>query len=67
MFLIICEQRDKLQKYLSKFNIQSLVYYGTPLHLHGASKELGYKKGDFPIAENISKKVLAFTTSSILK
>lgn len=59
MFLVICEQRDKLQKYLSKFNIQSLVYYGTPLHLHGASKELGYKKGDFPIAENISKKVLA--------
>ena len=43
MFLTICEQRDKLQEYLSKHNVQSLVYYGTP-HLHGASKELGYKK-----------------------
>ena len=60
MFLTLCEKRDKLQKYLAKYKIQSLVYYGTPLHLHGAAKKLGYKKGDFPVAENISRKVLAF-------
>jgi len=36
-----------------------MVYYETPLHLHGASKALGYKKGDFPLAENICNKVLA--------
>ena len=59
MFLVLCDKRDKLQDYLKKYNIQSLVYYGTPLHLHGASKYLGYKRGDFPIAENICKKVLA--------
>ena len=59
MFLVLCEDRDKLQKYLSNYNIQSMVYYGTPLHLHGASKALGYKKGDFPLAENICNKVLA--------
>ena len=58
MFLTICEQRDKLQKYLAKYNVQSLVYYGTPLHLHGASKSLGYQS-DFPIAEKVCKKVLA--------
>ena len=59
MFLTLCEDRDGLQKYLLKNNIQSLVYYGTPLHLHGASMVFGYKKGDFPIAENICNKVLA--------
>ena len=59
MCLTLCEKRDKLQKYLNKFNIQTLVYYGTPLHLHGAAQQLGYKQGDFPKAESICKKVLA--------
>ena len=59
MCLTLCEKRDKLQKYLNKFNIQTLVYYGTPLHLHGAAEQLGYKQGDFPKAESICKKVLA--------
>ena len=60
MFLTLCEDRDKLQKYLLSHNIQSLIYYGTPLHLHEASKVYGYRRGDFPKAENICKKVLAF-------
>jgi len=59
MFLTLCDERDNLQKYLSSHNIQSLVYYGKPLHLHNASKIYGYKKGDFPNAESICKKVLA--------
>ena len=38
MFLVQCHNRDKLQKYLNSFKIQSLVYYGTPLHLHQQQK-----------------------------
>ena len=60
MFITLCDKRDKLQKYLKKFNIQSLVYYKTPLHLHKATKYLGYKKGDFPNAEKIASQVLSF-------
>lgn len=60
MFITLCEKRDQLQKYLKKFNIQSLIYYKTPLHLHKATKFLGYSKGDFPNAENITTKVLSF-------
>jgi len=67
MFITLCEQRDKLQKYLSKFSIQSLVYYNTPLHLHKATKFLGYKKGDFPNAERFAKKVLSFPHHQHLK
>ena len=59
MLLSQAEKRDKLQKYLSLNKIQSLVYYGTPLHLHKATKILGYKKGSLPIAEKLAKKVLA--------
>ena len=36
------------------------MYYNTPLHLHKGVRYLGYKKGDFPVAERLSKKVLAF-------
>jgi dTDP-4-amino-4,6-dideoxygalactose transaminase len=59
MFITQCQKRDDLQKYLQKFNIQSLVYYGTPLHLQEASKKLGFKKGDYPKAEQYCEKVLA--------
>jgi dTDP-4-amino-4,6-dideoxygalactose transaminase len=66
-FTILCKKRDKLQKYLNKFKIQSLVYYKTPLHLHKATKFLGYKKGDFPIAEKLAKQVLSLPHHQHLK
>ena len=31
----------------------------SPKHLQKSSKYLGYKRGDFPMAENISKKILS--------
>ena len=67
MFITLCKKRDKLQKYLKKFNVQSLVYYKTPLHLHKATRFLGYKKGDFPKAEKIAKQVLSFPHHQHLK
>ena len=59
MFLVLAEKRDQLKNYLSNFGIQTIIYYGNPLHLHKAAKILNYKKGDFPVAEKICKNVLA--------
>ena len=67
MFINLCRSRDKLQKYLNAYGIQTLVYYGTPLHLHPASKKFNYKKGDFPVAEKACSKVLAFPHHQHLK
>ena len=36
-----------------------IVYYGTALHLHKAAAKLGYKRGDFPVAERQCDRVLA--------
>ena len=59
LFVTLCEKRDLLQKYLKTKGIESLIYYGTPLHLHKAAKRFGYKEGDFPIAEKLTKQVLS--------
>jgi len=67
MFITLCEKRNELQKYLQSFNIQSLIYYGTPMHLHEASKKLGFKKGDYPKAEYYCEKVLALPHHQYLR
>jgi len=59
MFIAMCEDRGKLQAYLKEKGIESLVYYGTPLHLHPAAKKFGYQAGDFPVAEAQVDRVLA--------
>ena len=59
MFLIFAERRDQLKKYLEKFGIETLVYYGTPLHLHRAAQIYEYRRGDFPVAERNCSQVLA--------
>lgn len=59
MFIVQAEDRDKLKIYLAENGIETLVYYGTPLHLQPASKYLGYSPGDFPVAEQQCTKVLA--------
>tara|TARA_A100001011_G_scaffold400493_2_gene515506 strand:- start:1876 stop:2973 length:1098 start_codon:yes stop_codon:yes gene_type:complete len=60
MMISKCKNRNGLKKYLNSKGVQSLIYYGTPLHLHKASKKIGYKKGDFPNSEKICNQVLSF-------
>jgi dTDP-4-amino-4,6-dideoxygalactose transaminase len=53
------EKRDQLQQFLQNKGIPSMVYYPMPLHLQEAYHYLGYKKGDFPVAEELSQLVLS--------
>ncbi len=58
MFLVQADDRDGLQAYLADHGVQTLVYYGTALHLQKAAAKLGYKRGDFPVAERQCDRVL---------
>lgn len=57
--LIKDNSRDNLKNYLESKKIPSAVYYPLPLHLQKAYQILGYKKGDFPVAEYLSSHVLS--------
>ena len=67
MFVSFAENRNGLQKYLSEHHVQSLIYYGTPLHLQIASKKHGYKKGDYPMAEYFCDRVISLPFHQYLK
>ena len=58
-YSILTDSRDKIQAALKSEGIPSVVYYPVPCHLAGAFKHLGYTKGDFPISENISTKIMS--------
>ena len=53
--------REKFIEYMDRQDIQTNIYYMIPLHLQEANEFLGYKKGDFPIAEKICDEVIALT------
>ncbi len=53
------EQRDALQRFLKDKGIPAMVYYPMPLHLQTAYQYLGYQKGAFPVAEELSEQVLS--------
>ena len=59
LYQIRVKKRDALKKFLIKNNVDAKVHYPIPIHLQKSSKYLGYKRGDFPMAENISKKILS--------
>lgn len=54
IFGVRCEGRDKLETFLKEKGIGTNKHYPIPMHLQDCYRDLGYKKGDFPIAEEIS-------------
>ncbi len=59
LFVIRHPARDKLREFLKEKGITALIHYPIPLHLQEALKHLGGKKGDYPISEQYSAKILS--------
>lgn len=59
LFTIRSDKRDELQAFLKENGIGTKIHYPVPPHLQECYSELGYKKGDFPIAEEIANTTLS--------
>lgn len=59
IFNIRTKQRDALQQYLSTQGIHTAIHYPVPVHLQEAYNLLGYKKGNFPVAEELAETSLS--------
>lgn len=54
IFGVRCKERLQLEKYLNDHGIGTNKHYPIPMHLQECYKDLGFRKGDMPIAEEIS-------------
>jgi len=58
-YTIKTKKRNELQKFLKGKGIPSMVYYPAVIHLQEAYRFLGYRKGDFPVSEELTETVLS--------
>jgi len=66
-YVIRVKERNKVLEALKKNKIAAIIHYPIPLHLQQAYKDLGYKKGDFPLAEKIAGQILSLPMYPHLK
>ncbi|MSP11076.1 MAG: DegT/DnrJ/EryC1/StrS family aminotransferase [Pelagibacteraceae bacterium] len=67
LYQFYCKKRNKLNNFLRQNKIDSKIHYPKPLHLHLAAKKFGYKRGDYPCAENLSKQVISIPVHEFIK
>ncbi len=58
-YVLRVPRREALRTFLTERGIGTEVYYPLPLHLQESLQSLGYKLGDFPVAEKAAEEVLA--------
>ena len=58
-YTVTAPERNELQKFLAENQIGSAIFYPKPLHLQDCFKELGYKRGDLPVSEQLCDEVLS--------
>jgi dTDP-4-amino-4,6-dideoxygalactose transaminase len=59
LYAVRIAERDAFQNMLNERGIQTGVHYPVPIHLQPAHRDLGYQRGDFPVAEAAAETVLS--------
>ncbi len=60
------QNRDEVQAQLKEQGIPTAVHYPMSLHLQECFEYLGYKQGDFPIAEQVSSEIMSLPMNPYL-
>jgi dTDP-4-amino-4,6-dideoxygalactose transaminase len=59
LYVIRVEQRDAFREHLASRGIVTGIHYPIPIHLQPAYRDLGYKKGDFPVTEVYADRIVS--------
>jgi dTDP-4-amino-4,6-dideoxygalactose transaminase len=59
VYAIRTAQRAGLEAAMEAAGIQTGIHYPIPVHLQPAYSDLGYGRGDFPVAERVAEEVLS--------
>lgn len=59
LYVVRVKRRNALISFLKTKGIQCGIHYPIPLHLQKSLNFLGYKKGDFPIAEQSAREIIS--------
>lgn len=59
LYVVQVDERDRLLADLSDAGIGAAIHYPTPLHLTDAYAGLGYRRGQFPVAEAAAARILS--------
>jgi dTDP-4-amino-4,6-dideoxygalactose transaminase len=58
LFQVRTSERDALLAHLQRMGVDAVVRYPYPVHLQAAFADLGYRAGDFPVAEDLAANTL---------
>ena len=58
LYTVRSPRREELKKHLDANGVGNAIHYPMPLHLQKCYASLGYKAGDFPVAEQACREVL---------
>lgn len=54
VYPMLVDDRTFFRKYMEEMGVTTGVYFPVPMHLQACFSELGYKRGDFPVAEYLA-------------
>jgi len=63
LFVVRTRRRDALRRHLRGAGINAGIHYPIPPHLQKLDQDLGYREGDFPVAEGAADSVLSLPIS----
>ena len=66
-FVVQVERRDELQRHLRELGIKTAIHYPVPIHLQPAAARLGYKAGDFPVAERQAQRIITLPVNQYMR
>lgn len=59
LYVVQVDDRDGVKARLNDLEVDSGVHYPVPVHLQPSFAYLGYKEGDFPVAERLAGRILS--------